>query len=213
MVIPVGERYQQTLYLMKKRRQAGVRGAAADAVRADDRQGRGRAAKCCPTRPSRPSKTAASRASRAIRRSPTGWHYQRQLEIVAGKDAPRRQELRHLQQHAARPRQPGLARLRRRRPESRRSCSFRRGSAARTFEPGQTQRAIARHRHRLLRREPSHARRGRLGSLARHVRLAGRDASGSTCPRKPARPIMRIGLLGATGEISFDDIELKAVKK
>ena len=42
MVIPVGERYQQTLYLMKKdRRKDGVGIAAADAVRADDGQGRG----------------------------------------------------------------------------------------------------------------------------------------------------------------------------
>ena len=62
MIVPVGERYQQTLYLFQKKDGKLTNGsAAADVVRADDRQGRRRAAPCNPTRCIRRSSTAGSR--------------------------------------------------------------------------------------------------------------------------------------------------------
>ena len=66
MVVPVGERYQQVFHLLTKaRRQADQRSAAADAVRSDDRQGRGRTRSASPTRCIRNWSTAASRKSSA----------------------------------------------------------------------------------------------------------------------------------------------------
>ncbi len=60
MVIPVGERYQQTLYLLQKgERQAGLRGAAADALRAHDRRGRGPPHEVSPIRCARRPPTAS----------------------------------------------------------------------------------------------------------------------------------------------------------
>ncbi len=71
MVIPCGERYQQTLYLLKKSKGKLVAEVvAADAVRADDRQGRSSNARSSPIPPTRRSKTAASRASPASHRLP-----------------------------------------------------------------------------------------------------------------------------------------------
>ena len=111
MIVPVGERYQQTLYLFRKEgRQADARGAAADAVRADDRQGRSG-----PRRAARPGAPVDRQrrlrgvslgrgrpAGRSRRRepdcaaaspdqpgpTPDGWYYQRQLQLVEAKDAP-----------------------------------------------------------------------------------------------------------------------------
>ena len=122
MIVPVGERYQQTLYLFQQEgRQAGESGPAADAVRADDRQGRGRPRRqarsgqsadqqrrlrgvsCRPRADGttadkaadKPQPTSLRKTCREPKDEPTpvGWHYQRQLKLVEANDAPRGQAI------------------------------------------------------------------------------------------------------------------------
>ena len=63
-------------------RQNGVGGVAADAVRADDGQGGSAAARCCPI-PTRPTiENGGFESVAGDPPAPTGWHYQRQLEVV-----------------------------------------------------------------------------------------------------------------------------------
>ncbi len=62
---------------------------AADAVRAHDRQGRRAAARCSPTPPGRRIKNGGFEEILRARSPPAGWHYQRQMELVAASRAPR----------------------------------------------------------------------------------------------------------------------------
>ena len=63
MIVPDGERYEQVLYLFTKENgQAQARGAPADALRSDDRQGRRRAAGPARSAPPEARSTAASRS-------------------------------------------------------------------------------------------------------------------------------------------------------
>ena len=142
MVIPVRRALPaNALSAEENRRQDGVRGVAADAVRADDRQGRGGPRGLARSRPGRPSRTAALRASRAIRPS-------RPAGTISGSSNGQRQgrpggrALRHVQQRHAGTRQPRPARLRRRRAEGRRSWSSRRRSAAATSGPARTRKQL-----------------------------------------------------------------------
>ena len=90
MIIPVGQRYQQTLYLLKKADGKLVsERAAADAVRAHDRHGGEPAARSSPTRPSRRCDNGDFEETIGDPPQPAGWHYLRQLEMVTGDDALR----------------------------------------------------------------------------------------------------------------------------
>ena len=169
MVIPVGERYQQTLYLHEEsRRQDGVRGPAADALRAHDRQGggepRGAARPGPPDDPQRRLRgshgrsagggrlalSAAVESRDAASGAPEGQRYVTFSNATPGRNA-----------HALQ----GFAVDGRKVAQMELSV---RGPRARTSGPGKRA-ADAGHRHHVLRREPRHGRRGDPGSLARHA--------------------------------------------
>ena len=88
MVIPVGERYQQTLYLLKKRDGRMVAEALQPTlfVPMTGQAEANREVRPDPTRPSIENGGFESVAGDPP--LPTGWHYQRQLKIVEGRDAP-----------------------------------------------------------------------------------------------------------------------------
>ena len=202
MVVPVGERYQQTLYLLKKGDgQNGVREAAADAVRAHDRPGRGSGARSSPTRPVRPSTTAASSTSAGDPPLPAGWHYQRQLKLVAGNEAPRARTT-SLFSNATPGRGcqalQGFAVDGRKVPQLELSACVR----GKDIRPGQNPPPNAGHGHYLLRRERASIGEAGMGpwrgTFDWQAELKRIDV-----PSKAREAVMRIGLLGAVGELSL----------
>ncbi len=212
MVIPVGERYQQTLYLLKKTDGKMVSEALQPTlfVPMTGKAEAGREVLPDPTRPAIDNGGFESVAGDPP--APTGWHYQRQLKVVDGQGRPRGRALRHLQQRHAGPQQPGPARIRRRRAEGARSCSFRRRSAARTSGPART------HSNCPASSSVSTTRTGPpVGEAGLGPWRGTFDWQPETkrinVPLKAREAVLRIGLLGAVGEISFDAIEVKAVKK
>ena len=60
-------------------------------VRAHDRQGRGQPAKCSPTPPTPRSDNGGFEEVTGDPPVPVGWHYQRQLKVESGRDAPQGQ--------------------------------------------------------------------------------------------------------------------------
>ena len=63
----------------------------------------------------------------------------------------------------------------------------------------------------VLRQEPRLGRQGDGGSLAGQLRLAAHHQK-IKVPKAAREGMLQVGLLGATGEISFDDFQLKVVK-
>ena len=88
MVVPVGERYQQTLYsLPQEGRQAGSRDAAAHAVRAHDRQGRRSPQGQARPGQTRSSSTAASK-KKPTQRGPARLVLRTACEVGGRREAP-----------------------------------------------------------------------------------------------------------------------------
>ena len=118
MIIPVGERYQQMLYLLKKSDgKLARRGPAADAVRAHDRRGRSG-----PRSPARPGQARdPQRRFRGGRRRPAAVRpagtTSGSWRSSDGNDAPSGKHYVTFQQHDAGPRAARRCRLRRRRPQ------------------------------------------------------------------------------------------------
>ncbi len=211
MIIPVGERYQQVFHLLKKAgRQTDQRSLAADALRAHDRQGRGEPAG--PARPAAPQ--VDQRRLRGITGSsgePTGWYYIRQMKVVTAADAPEGRNYVTFSNYRARPRLPSAARLPDRRPQGPRIGAFLHGPRERhgaRFARQSSTPACG----PVLGREPRH--RGTTGALGPWRGTFAWKRMTGLVKVPAARPegIVEIGLLGGTGEVSYDDVQIRLPK-
>jgi len=211
MVIPIGRRYQQTLYLLRKRggkmEQEAMRPVLFVPMTgsAEDR----RQVHPDPANPTIHNGNFEQLAGEPPR--PVGWHYQRQLEVVSGADAPVGNSYvtftnsqpgrgcRALQGFAVDGRK--VRRL---------SVSYR--VRGRDVRPGQSSRqmpALAITFYDENRATVAHRVTGNWrGTFPWRV-----ETERFEVPGRAREAILRIGLLGATGEISFDAIELRAVKR
>ncbi len=89
MVIPVGERYQQTLYLLKKTNGKLVAEALQPTLFVP-MTGKAEASRQVRPDPARPTiENGGFERVAGDPPAPSGWHYQRQLKIVTERDAPR----------------------------------------------------------------------------------------------------------------------------
>jgi protein-L-isoaspartate(D-aspartate) O-methyltransferase len=211
MVIPCGERYQQTLYLLKKANGK----LSADALQPvlfvpmTGEAEKGRKIQPDPTRPTIENGGFESVAGDPP--APTGWYYQRQLELVSDKDAP----------------------------EGKNYITFKnttpgRGSHALQGFPVDGRKVVqlrisARVRGRDIRPGPAPKQvaaiivnfydehRTPISETVFNTWRGTFDWQSETrsinVPQRAREGIMYIGLLGAVGEISFDEIKLSAVKK
>ncbi len=111
MVIPVGERYQQTLYLLKKVKGKLVSEALQPTLFVPMTGKAEAAAKSLPD-PAKPSiENGGFERTTGDPPVPVGWHYQRQLKLVADKESPEGERITSLSAMPSRAGEPGIAGL------------------------------------------------------------------------------------------------------
>ena len=211
MVIPVGERYQQTLYLLKKT-DGRMAAEALQPTLFVPMTGRAEAGREVRPDPARPTiENGGFEVVAGDPPIPSGWHYQRELKIVEGKDAPEGERyvtfsntLQGRNSHALQ----GFAVDGRKVTQLQLSAQVR----GRDIRPGQIAQQLPGivigfyDENRATVGEASLGPwRGTFDWQTESKRIA--------VPPKAREAILRIGLLGAVGEISFDAIELKAARK
>jgi len=210
MVVPVGRRYQQTLYLMRKIKGKLVAEAMRPTLfvpmtgRAEDHR-RVLPDPAHPTVHNGDFEQAAGRPP-----TPVGWHYQRQLELIADDDAPSGKN--YVRFANAEPGRgcralQGLAVDGRKVKELEISLQVR----GKGIRPGQS-----RYQQPLLVITFYDENRGTLGQ---HVMGPWRgtfswqhETARCDVPPRAREAIIRIGLHGAVGEISLDAIQIKAAQ-
>jgi protein-L-isoaspartate(D-aspartate) O-methyltransferase len=211
MVIPVGERYQQTLYLLKKRDGRMV-SEALQATLFVPMTGRAEAGREVLPDPARPTiENGGFESVAGDPPLPTGWHYQRQLKIVEGNSAPEGDRyvtfsnvLSGRSSHALQ----GFAVDGRKVPQLQVSVQVR----GRDIRPGQNAQQLPGLVISFYDENRASLGEARLGPW-RGTFDWQPESQRINVPPKAREAILRIGLLGAVGEISFDAIKLKAVKK
>lgn len=211
MVIPVGERYQQMLYLMKKTdgKMVSERLEATLFVPMTGQAESRREVLPDPTHPAIANGGFEELAGTST--LPVGWHYQRQLELVAGKDAP----------------------------EGKNYIEFKNTTAGRGAQALQGFAVDGRKVAQLVLSVQVRAKNVRPGQNARQVpgivisfydknrATIGETGMGGwrgtfdwqtetkriNVPLRAREAGLRIGLFGAVGDIAFDALELKSAKK
>jgi protein-L-isoaspartate(D-aspartate) O-methyltransferase len=208
MVIPVGERYQQTLYLLKKTGDKLVSEALQSTlfVPMTGKAESNREVRPDPSRPTIENGGFESVAGDPPR--PVGWHYQRQLKVVADTSAPEGQRyvtfsnmLAGRNSHALQ----GFAVDGRRVGQLQLSAQVRGKDLHSGQSPQQVPNIVITFydENRAMVGEASLGPwRGTFDWQTETKRII--------VPPKAREAILRIGLLGAVGEISFDQIELRA---
>ncbi len=210
MIIPVGERYRQSIYLMKKVDGKLVSEALLPTLfvpmtgRAEQR----RETKPDPTNPT----LYNGGFEEVFDDSPklVGWHYQRQLHVISDEEAPLGENYVTL-----RNKEPGRGAhalqgfgLDGRKVHRLRVSLHVKGEEIR---PGQDMRQLPMvivSFYDENRAEVSHR---RIGPW-RGTFPWRKEAEQFKVPPKTREALLRFGLLGAVGEVSFDEIEVKAVK-
>jgi len=211
MVIPVGERYQQTLYLLKKTDGKMVAEALQPTLFVP-MTGRAEASREVLPDPTRP--TVENGGFESVTGNPpvpTGWHYQRALKIVNAKNAPEGEHyvtfsnaLPGRNSHALQ----GFAIDGRKVTQLWLSAQVR-GNDIRPGENAQQLPDIV-----ISFFDENRAGLGETSLGPWRGTFAWRGESKLIAvPPKAREAILRIGLLGATGDISFDAIELRPVRK
>jgi protein-L-isoaspartate(D-aspartate) O-methyltransferase len=211
MVIPVGQRYQQTLYLMKKSGGMLVSDALQPTlfVPMTGKAEAGREVLPDPTKPTIENGGFESATGDPPRS--TGWHYQRQLKIVTDKTAPEGEhyvvfsnDLPGRNSHALQ----GFAIDGRKVTQLQLSARVR----GRDIRPGHSPQQLPGITIGFY--DENRAMVGEAGLGPWRGTFDWQTESKQVfVPPKAREAILRIGLLGAVGEISFDDIELKPVRK
>jgi len=211
MVIPVGQRYQQTLYLLKKSDGKLVSEALQPTLFVP-MTGKAEAGREVLPDPSKPTiENGGFESVEGDPPRPTGWHYQRQFEDCCKQERAGGPAIRRLQQRPAGPQQSCPARIA---VDGRKVTQLQlsarvRGKDIRSGQSPQQLPGII------------------IGFYDEHRAMVGEAGLGPwrgtfdwqteskrlNIPPKAREAILRIGLLGAVGEISFDDIELKPVRK
>lgn len=211
MIIPVGERYQQNLYLLKKRRGKLVTESLEPTlfVPMTGAAERGRRIKPDPSRPE--IRNGGFESAVGDPPSPANWHYQRQLELVVDNLAPSgKNYVKFSNAHPGRGCQAlqGMA-LDGRKVKQIEIALRVRGNQLR---PGQTARQMP-----LLAISFYDENRGYLGDGVvgpwRGTFDWQTERARIAVPIRAREAIIRIGLLGAVGELSVDDIQLTVVEK
>lgn len=207
MVIPVGERYQQTLFLLKKEDGKMV-SEALQATLFVPMTGRAEARRQVLPDPTRPAiENGGFENVAGDPASPTGWHYQRQLKIIDGSAAPEGERyatfantLPGCNSHALQ----GFGADGRKVRQLELSVRVR----GRDIRPGQTARQLPEVAISFY--DENRATVGVAGLGPWRGTFNWRTESKRIAvPPRAREAIVRIGLLGATGEISFDAIELR----
>jgi protein-L-isoaspartate(D-aspartate) O-methyltransferase len=218
MVIPVGERYQQTLYLMKKKDGKMVSEKLLPTLFVP-MTGRAESQRQVQPDPANPAvENGGFERVEGDPPRPAVWYYQRQLELVAGKDAPEGKN--YVTFKNATPGRGSHA-LQGFAVDGRKVTQLQlsvwvRGKDVRPGEkPWQSPNVV------IMFYDENRAQIGEPALFYDENRAASwrgtfdwqTDTRRIKVPPKAREAIMRIGLLGAVGEISFDDIQVKAVKK
>ncbi len=213
MVIPVGERYQQTLYLQKKTDGKMVSEALLPTLFVPMT---GAAEKGREKLPDPANPTITNGGFEKLSGDPpalVGWHYQRQLKVVEAKDAPEGSHYVTFSNstpgrgsHALQ----GFAVDGRKVPALELSVRVR----AKDVRAGQNQQQLPAIVISFLDENRATVKEVAMGM----GRWAGSfdwetDTQRIAVPKRAREAVLRIGLLGGVGEISFDDLRLKAVKK
>lgn len=210
MIIPVGRRYDQTIYLLKKQQGEMVREALRPTlfVPMTGQAEKDRQVKPDPTNPTINNGDFETVAGEEP--APTGWHYQRQLELVSDGSAPSGKNyvtFRNAEPGRASQALQGFAVDGRRVRRLAVSLMVR----GQNIRPGQNPRQLP-----VLNVVFYDENRGKIGEAPvggwRGSFPWRPETRQIDVPRLAREAILRIGLLGAVGEISFDDIQLKAVK-
>jgi protein-L-isoaspartate(D-aspartate) O-methyltransferase len=210
MVIPVGERYQQMMYIMKK-----VEGKlVAEALRPTlfvPMTGQAEQERQVKPDPGHPQIiNGGFEQTFGEPPQPTAWHYQRQLQVVVADDSPEgKQFVRFTNSDAGRPAQAlqGFAVDGRKVGRLEVSLQVR----AKDIPGGQSAPAA---KFAVTFYDEHRVTVGQDAVGAWRGTFAWRKESGSIdVPPRTREAIVHIGLLGATGELSLDDIRIKAVPK
>ncbi len=211
MVIPCGERYQQTLYLMKKTDGRMVAEALQPTlfVPMTGRAEAGREKLPDSANPTLENGNFESTAGDPP--AATGWHYQRQLELVTAADSPEGKNYAMFKN--ATPGR-GAQALQGFAVDGRKVAQLQLTVqvSGRDLRPGQNARqlpgiyVIFYDENRAMLGEAN------LGTW-RGTFTWQTETRRANVPPKAREAIIRIGLFGAVGEISFDAIEIKAIKK
>jgi protein-L-isoaspartate(D-aspartate) O-methyltransferase len=211
MVIPVGERYQQTLYLLKKI-DGKLESEALQPTLFVPMTGKAEAGREVLPDPSRPTiENGGFESVEGDPPVPTGWHYQRQLKSVEGRDAP--EGKRYVTFSNTLPGRnanalQGFAVDGRKVKQLELSLRVR----GQDIRPGQTTQQLAGVIISFYDENRATVGEATLGPW-RGTFAWQTDNKRINVPQKAREAILFIGLLGATGDVSFDAIELKAVKK
>ena len=211
MVIPVGERYQQTLYLLRK---TGGR-MVAEALQPTlfvPMTGKAETNRQVRPDPARPTiENGGFERVAGDPPVPSGWHYQRQLKIVTERDAPEGERyvtfsntLPGRNSHALQ----GFAVDGRKVTQLQLSAQVR----GKDIRPGQSPQQLPGIAISFY--DENRAMVGEVGlGPWRGTFDWQTERTRISVPPKAREAILRIGLLGAVGEISFDQLELKAPRK
>jgi protein-L-isoaspartate(D-aspartate) O-methyltransferase len=211
IVIPVGERYQQTLYLLKKVGGKMVAQALQSTLFVP-MTGKAEANRQVLPDASRPTiENGGFESVSGDPPTPTGWHYQRGLKTVEGRDAPSGERyvtfsntVPGRNSHALQ----GFAIDGRKVPELELSAQV----CAKDVRPGQNRQQLPGIVISFYDENRAGVGEASLGPW-RGTFSWQPESKRINVPQKAREAIIRIGLLGAVGEISFDQIELTAVKK
>jgi protein-L-isoaspartate(D-aspartate) O-methyltransferase len=211
MVIPCGERYQQTLYLMKKTKGKMVSEAlqATLFVPMTGKAEAGRKVLPVPTRPT--IENGGFETVTGDPPAPAIWYYQRQLEVASGKDAPEGENYVTFKNATPGRGSQALQGF----PVDGRKVGQLQISVwvkGRDLRPGQNARQLP-----AIIVNFYDGNRVPVGEVSFNSWRGTFDWQSETrqinVPQKAREAFICIGLLGAVGEISFDDIKMKAVAK
>jgi protein-L-isoaspartate(D-aspartate) O-methyltransferase len=211
MVIPVGERYQQTLYLLKKSGGKLVVEALQPTLFVP-MTGKAESTREVLPDPTRPTiENGGFEKAEGDPPVPTGWYYQRQLKLVAAKDAPEGEQcvvFSNVEPGRNANALQGFAVDGRKVPRLQLSAQVR----GKNIRPGQNAKQL-----------PGivisfyDENRATVGEAGMGPWRGSFDWQTETqqieVPQKAREAIIRIGLFGAVGEVAFDAIELKPAKK
>jgi protein-L-isoaspartate(D-aspartate) O-methyltransferase len=216
MIVPVGERYQQTLYLFRKQQGQLVSEALLPTlfVPMTGLAEAGRKVQPDPLRPQLVNsgfEELLAGAEAAAPALPAGWHYQRQLELVEADDAPQgRRYLTFRNQEPGRNSHAlqGLAVDGRQVTELELTAQVR----AVNVQPGQTKDQLAAIVLTFYDERRAQVGRTWLGPWRGSFEWQ-RETESLRVPPRAREAILTIGLLGAVGELSLDEVVLQAVPR
>ncbi|MEN6406614.1 MAG: protein-L-isoaspartate(D-aspartate) O-methyltransferase [Thermoguttaceae bacterium] len=208
MVIPLGQRYQQTLYLLKKEHGKMV-SKALEATLFVPMTGRAESRRKVLPDPARPAiENGGFEEAGGDPLSPTGWHYQRQLKVVEAKDAPEGHRYVVFSNTLAGRNANALQGFAvDGRKVSRLTVSVR--VRGKDIRPGQDARQLPGVTIGFYDENRAWLSEAALGPW-RGTFDWQTETRQISVPQKAREAIVRIGLLGAVGEVSFDDLRVKA---